>query len=242
MNCVSLTFQQTSKSVGRALVLAQNNPALAIYKLSLLLTHSRLEHWRQNYKAARIIIKRRSGSFIFPSRSNKNTTNVVLCTPSWLVYSTHLTDISHALSVAPPDMQHALIVLQELTRIAELCQVTSVVLLPHVLRLRMLVDAGAWKSIGDALVTAEFALGFKYESEHSSSQEGPLAKQADLKELETEQTFVDFMAPFEAAMATRVLMMSAFYYTHVGNASSLVLSNLHPLLINSDQSNYFLLA
>ena len=195
------------------------------YKLYLLLLHARIEHWRQNVKSSRALVKRLQSSFLVPSLSGSNI--LMNRTPSWLVYTTHLTNMSHDLSISPPDLQHAFSILGELTRTAEAFQDTGVIILAHVLRLRFLVDAGVWKSVGEALSTAEVALGLTFDNETT-----PKKHSDETAKDKKAQTFLTFEDPFEAAMAIHVLMMGVVYFAHVGNAkaSSPRLSQLHGIL------------
>lgn len=157
----------------------------------------------------------------------------VASTPSWLMYTTHLTTISHALSTSPPDLKLAFVTLQELFTTSEKLNDPPVKLLTHVLQLRTLVDAGMWDKVGASLMVAESALGLSFDD----SQSSPAVKGKGKREPEE---FISFDDPFEAAMAVHVLILGVIYYTYSGSSrsSSIRLSHLHSLL-DSDALSKF---
>ncbi|THH06827.1 hypothetical protein EW145_g3811 [Phellinidium pouzarii] len=211
---------EVENAIGKGLLLVQQNPARAVYKQMLTLLHSRLAHWQQNEKYSRILLKRLVS--IFPSPNSTTKQFEVTRTPSWLVYTTHLTAISHALSTVPPDHKLAFSTIQDLFSASEQLEDPPVKLLTHVLRLRTLVDAGMWESVSDSLTLAESVLGVSYDISSSSTSDKGKKK----------EEFMCFEDPFEAAMAIHTLIMGVVYYTHLGQAkaSSLRLSHLHALL------------
>ena len=99
------------------------------------------------------------------------------------------------------------------------------VLLTHVLRLRILVDAAMWDNVEDSLSLAESALGLIYEDAP------PPSSSKEERGGEKENCIV-FENAFEASMAVHTLILGVVYYTHVGQASkaSPRLSHLHGLL------------
>jgi hypothetical protein len=142
------------------------------------------------------------------------------------------------LANSPPDVAGALQGVRELQDVAEVCGDVSAALLARVVRLRTLVDAGMWNVVGEALTTAEVALGLSYEDADSGSpgtgspSKSPKKEKGKDKEKEKEVTFVSFDDPFEAAMAIHVLVIGVVYFTHVGVArsASARLTHLHALL------------
>ena len=203
-----------------------------VYKQALTLLQARLEHWQRNSKRSRMTLKRLSSSFVLPSN---NHTFEVANTPSWLIYSTYLTIISHALSTSTPDFQHAFSTLQELLSTTERLNDPPVKLLAHVLQLRTFVDAGMWDKVGASLMGTESALGLTFNNDDTVSTPAPSGKE----KAEPEE-FISFDDPFEAAMAIHVLIIGVIFYTYAGNSkrSSSRLSHLHSLL-DSDSLTKF---
>ncbi|KAI5120577.1 hypothetical protein M0805_002527 [Coniferiporia weirii] len=214
-------------AIGKGLLIAQQSPSRVVYKQTLMLLHSRLVHWQQNGKYSYMLLKRLTSSFSLPTSSKSLEMNR---TPSWLVYSVHLTGVSHALSSSPPNLKLAFSTIQDLLSASEQLGDPSVKLLTHVLRLRTLVDAGMWESVGDSLSLAESALGMSYDASL------PLSSDKGKKKEE----FLSFENPFEAAMAVHTLIVGVVYYTHLGRskASSPRLTHLHALL-DSDALTLF---
>lgn len=122
-------------------------------------------------------------------------------------------------------MKDAFGALQTLLFAAESLKDPPVVILTHVLRLRMLVDAAMWDNVQDSLSLAESALGLVYQDAP------PSANSKGMKEKEKED-FILFENAFEASMAVHTLILGVVYHTHVGQASkaSPRLSHLHGLL------------
>ncbi|KAH8111978.1 hypothetical protein DFH11DRAFT_1512413 [Phellopilus nigrolimitatus] len=208
---------EVETAIGKGQIVAQQSASLAVYKQVLNLIQSRLSHWQKNEKYSRTLLKRLVSSFILPSPKRIE----VARTPPWLIYSTHLTSISHALSIIPPDLKMAFTAIQDLLSVSEKLNDPPVKLLTHVLRLRTLVDAGMWDDVGDSLALAESALGMSYDIAPSSTSDK-----------EKKEEFVSFEDPFEAAMAIHTLLIGVVYYTHLGTskAASPRLSHLHALL------------
>ncbi|OCB90971.1 hypothetical protein A7U60_g1779 [Sanghuangporus baumii] len=219
-----LGLRLVENAIGKGLLISQQNPSLAVYKQNLILLHARLANWQQNEKYSRSLLKRLTSTFTAPKKYE------VALTPPWIVYATHLTGVSQALSRTPPDLKTAFSTIQELLTQSEAYGDPPVTLLTHVLRLRTLVDAGMWEAVGDSLALAESALGMVY-NDTPSSEKG--------KE-KVRDEFLNFENPFEASMAIHTLLMGVVYYTHIGQAkkSSPRLSHLHALL-DSDALSLF---
>ena len=146
------------------------------------------------------------------------------------MYTTHLTTITHALSASSPDYKIAFSAIQDLLTISEYLGDAPIRLLTHVLRLRVLVDARMWDSVGESLLLTESSLGFSYDLQ-------PQPQQPRLKKPEE---FITFDDPFEASMAIHTLIMGVIYHTHTGQSRHLSprLSHLHALL-DSDALELF---
>ncbi|EJC98575.1 uncharacterized protein FOMMEDRAFT_95808 [Fomitiporia mediterranea MF3/22] len=217
---------EVENAIGKGLLIAQQNPSLVVYKQTLALTHARLAHWQHNEKYSRTLLKRLVSTFSVPKNFE------FACTPPSLVYSTHLTGISQALTRTPPDLKAAFSTIQDLLSASEAHGDPPVTLLTHILRLRTLVDAGMWDAVGDSLAFAESALGLSY----NDSSSPPTEKGKE----RAKEEFMNFEDPFEAAMAIHTLLMGVVYYTHLGKAkaSSPRLSHLHALL-DSDALSLF---
>ncbi|KAL5519652.1 hypothetical protein ACEPAH_1335 [Sanghuangporus vaninii] len=215
---------EVENAIGKGLLVSQQNPSLAVYKQNLILLHARLAHWQQNEKYSRSLLKRLTSTFTAPKKYE------IAITPPWIVYATHLTGVSQALSRTPPNLKTAFNTIQELLTQSEAYGDPPVTLLTHVLRLRTLVDAGMWEAVGDSLALAESALGIVYNDKPSSEKGKEKAR----------DEFLSFENPFETSMAIHTLLMGVVYYTHIGQAkkSSPRLSHLHALL-DSDALSLF---
>ena len=214
-------------AIGKGLLIAQQSSSLSVYKQNLSLLHARLAHYQQNFKQSRSLLKRLSSSFILPTSASNSFESSH--TAPWLIYTTHLTSIAHALSSAPPDLAGAFAALQMCHNVAESLGDSRVQLLTYVLRLRTLVDAGMWDAVGDSLALAESALGLVYDKLNTVDKGKRKEQSIDEKKKEE---FISFDDPLESAMAIHVLIMGVVYYTNAGKSreGSSRLSHLHALL------------
>lgn len=206
------------------MLIAKDNPSLAVYKHRLTLVHAQLAHWQSNEKYSKTLLKRLTATF---TTSKKLGASRI---PHWIMYATHLTGISQALSLTPPDYKAAFGTIQDLLTLAEKNQDHPVIILTHILHLRTLVDAAMWDAVEDALSFAESILGLSF-NDSSPSPKG--------KEI-ANNDFIHFDDAFEAAMAIHTLQLGVVYYTHVGKARAATprLHHLHALL-DSDSLNHF---
>lgn len=235
---------KVEKAIAKGLLLSRTNPSLAIYKQTLALLHAKFAYHQQNYKFSRTLLKRITGARSGVSGSF-----------SWITYTAYLTSISYALQQKPPDIPTALSAVEDLASISQRRGDLRMSLLCHVLRLRMLVDAGMWQNVGEALLQAESALGLSYDQSprraDGSPAKGSPAKGSPAKGSSStgspeksrvikEQIFIMFDDPLEVSMVLHVLIMGIVYYTHGGNAAAASprLSHLHALL-DSDALSKF---
>ena len=130
-----------------------------------------------------------------------------------------------------PEVGFALANVEDILSQAQRSQHVDVCVLARVLRLQILVSGGVWGEVGDALRTAELALGLVFDSSDSSSK--PISEDATPGRTEVTPTInPPSENAFEGCMAVHTLIIGVIFYTHVGGAmeASARLARLHAML------------
>ncbi|KAI0756062.1 hypothetical protein C8Q80DRAFT_1090902 [Daedaleopsis nitida] len=254
---------EVEKALSRGSIIAQKHPSLRAYKHQLALLQAQLSQWQQKTKFARNQIRNLLSSFLPTDPphvvySAHLALIALLTTPTSTVKSSTstistpakprpgLSNSRNSTSSPQPcaqDIHAALHAVQELEDCAATHKHNQIALLARVLRTRILVAAGMWADVSDAIQHAETALGLSYEAAttpkvrkplHPSQENGttPAGAKPNAQTRPAEQTFIMFEDPLEAAMSVHLLMLSIVYYTHTGEAAQVSprLSHLHALL------------
>ncbi|KDQ51183.1 hypothetical protein JAAARDRAFT_41451 [Jaapia argillacea MUCL 33604] len=243
---------EVEKAIGKGLLITQKHPSLRPYRLHLSLLQSRFVQWQHNTKFARNLLSRLSSSFLPTDPphilySSYLATINNLCTPTKTPSQSQSHSPSSLLSVqySNQDLHTALSTISDLQDLSNVKKHEDVTLLSHVLRLRVLVLAGMWESVPDALKVCEEALRLSYQpslgtpkpsnpnpqpsqsSQHPSSSAPPIPTPPT-----PPQQFPVFKGVFEGAMAIHTLVMAVVFFTHIGNSpeASPRLTHLHILL------------
>lgn len=140
-----------------------------------------------------------------------------------MVYASHfalvgaLLATSHTTSPSQKDIFSAL---HALSSLGTLSQHPHITLLTLLTRLRILVDAGMWAEVGQALGACERALGVSYASSPSSSSEPKTHTPTPMgKKRPREEHFISFENPLEASVAVQVLLIGIVFYTSRAGAA-----------------------
>ncbi|KAI0328458.1 hypothetical protein GY45DRAFT_1326330 [Cubamyces sp. BRFM 1775] len=247
---------EVEKALSRGSIIAQKHPSLRAYKHQLALLQAQLSQWQRKTKFARNQIRNLISSLmpadpphvlysaqlalisllIAPAAAPKTAANSFTPTDKAQNHSRPASP-----QPAPQDVHAALAVVQELEDRAVAQKHNQIAILARVLRTRILVAAGMWSDVRDALQRAEAALGLSYEAATTPKPRKPPASQGkgpnqaqtqQQQQPAPEQTFIMFEDGFEAAMAVHLLMLSIVYHTHGGEAAEVSprLSHLHALL------------
>ncbi|KAJ7587169.1 hypothetical protein C8J56DRAFT_861483 [Mycena floridula] len=232
---------EVETAISKGLHIAQRHPSLRAFRPHLTFLSAQLSQWQQNNRFAINQLKRLLTTFI-PAD------------PPHIVYSAHLTLISHLMSPhkktnppshspsANPDsgVRIALGAIQKFEELSVKNGHAKVTLLANVLRLRLLVSAGLWQEVPPALDNVEQLLQLDYTS---PVKENPALKNADVNlapssskrtKSQTIQpvSYKTFEDPFDIAMVLHVLIISVVYHTFMGNDKDTAprLTHLHFLL------------
>ncbi|KAI8980607.1 hypothetical protein BD414DRAFT_464741 [Trametes punicea] len=241
---------EVERALSRGSIIAQKHPSLRAYKHQLALLQAHLSQWQHKTKFARNQLRNLISS-LMSSDPPHMLYSAQLALVSLLTTPAATLDVSsNAKSQSvdlqnrmppslpqstPQDVHSALAVIQQIEDHAVAQMHKQVALLACVLRTRVLVAAGMWEDVRDAMERAELALGLSYESGSipKTRQLPPLQGKAGVQQPPAaEQSFIMFEDPFEAAMAVHLMMLSIVYYTHSGEAAEVSprLSHLHALL------------
>ncbi|THH20192.1 hypothetical protein EW146_g1131 [Bondarzewia mesenterica] len=206
---------------------SKGHPSLRIYKHHLTLIHARISHLHQNHKFSRAVIRRLLASFT-PSD------------PPAIIYSTHLTVISHLSSTVNASLEQQYIDTHAALNAAQIMQTLAisnghphVALLTHVLRLGLLVSRRLWSLVRPAIEATETALGLSYDTSSSAGKfTSTSPSKAPRVQAPPPTSFISFDDPFETIMAIHTLILSVTFLAHAGHASDVSprLSHLHALL------------
>ncbi|KAJ8085250.1 hypothetical protein PM082_004044 [Marasmius tenuissimus] len=158
---------EVEEATSKGLLIAQKHPTLRSYRSQLTFLAAQLAVWQKNVKFAQTLLRRHITTFI-PAD------------PPHLVYTAHLKYITSLMisptstsaslsslpaSPRPQDARSALTAIQNMQNLAVKSSHTQVDLLTRVLRLRLLVSAGQWDQVEEALTSAEEYLGIDYPNE-----------------------------------------------------------------------------
>ncbi|KAI0640309.1 hypothetical protein C8Q77DRAFT_1085911 [Trametes polyzona] len=238
---------EVEKALSRGSIIAQKHPSLRAYKHQYALLQAQLSQWQHKTKFARNQIRNLISSLV-PSDPPHVFYSAQLALISLLTAPTaaHRASSEKVQNRTPPssptpspqDVHAALAVVQELEDRAKAQGHKQVALLGRVLRARILVAAGMWADVKEAIQGAEAALGLSYEPASTPKpRKLPPTQthggtQTQQQPSPPEQTFIMFEDAFEAAMAVHLLMLSIVYRTHTGEAAEVSprLSHLHALL------------
>ncbi|KAG2033018.1 hypothetical protein BDR03DRAFT_903113 [Suillus americanus] len=162
---------EVEKALSKGLLIAQKHPSLRPLRHHLTLLHSHfaftLPSSSTSPKFARAILRRLIASF---SPSD----------PPGIVYGAHLALITQITTPLPssnaapnaspaplgaPALQATLIAIDTLITLARKNHHPRIISLAHVIRLRVLLRAGAWAQVGPALDTAEVMLGLMFDKD-----------------------------------------------------------------------------
>ncbi|OSD01133.1 hypothetical protein PYCCODRAFT_1468829 [Trametes coccinea BRFM310] len=239
---------EVEKALSKGSIIAQKHPSLRAYRHQLALLQAQLSHWQHKTKFARNQIRNLISS-LMPSD------------PPHIYYSAQLALITLLTSPVSPsktsapiksppeklqsrtppaspqpslqDVHAALAVAQEIEDRAVSEKHNHVAILARVLRARILVAAGMWIDVCEALQRAEAALGLSYEPASTPKPRKPAKGDPQTQQPPPmPEQFIMFENPFEAAMAVHLLMLSIVYHTQSGKAAEVSprLSHLHALL------------
>ncbi|CDO77305.1 hypothetical protein BN946_scf184753.g55 [Trametes cinnabarina] len=239
---------EVEKALSKGSIIAQKHPSLRAYRHQLALLQAQLSQWQHKTRFARNQIRNLISS-LTPSD------------PPHILYSAQLALVTLLTSpvsptkgsaqtqslpeklqnrtppasprISPQDVHAALDVAQEMEDRAVAQTHNQVIILARVLRTRILVAAGMWADVREALQRSEAVLGLSYEPAST-----PKPRKTAKGDGQTQQPppipeqFITFENPFEAAMAVHLLMLSIVYYTHSAEAAEVSprLSHLHALL------------
>ncbi|KAG1742661.1 uncharacterized protein EDB91DRAFT_1221615 [Suillus paluster] len=171
-------YSEVEKALSKSLLIAQKHPSLRPLRHHLTLLHA---HFAFTFpssstspKFARAILRRLVASF-------------VLSDPPGTVYAAHLALITQMttplpsstpganLSPAPPlgapALQATLTAIDTLITLARKNHHPRITALAHVIKLRVLLRAGAWTQVGAALDTAEAVLGLTFDKDRKENNE-----------------------------------------------------------------------
>ncbi|KAK1228586.1 hypothetical protein PQX77_008364 [Marasmius sp. AFHP31] len=158
---------EVEEATSKGLLIAQKHPTLRSYRSQLTFLAAQLAVWQKNVKFAQTLLRRHITTFL-PAD------------PPHLVYTAHLKYITSLMisptstsaslsslpaSPRPQDARSALTAIQNMQNLAVKSSHTQVDLLTRVLRLRLLVSAGQWDQVEEALTSAEEYLGIDYPNE-----------------------------------------------------------------------------
>ncbi|KAI9459289.1 hypothetical protein HD554DRAFT_2137625 [Boletus coccyginus] len=172
---------EVEKAIGKGLLIAQKHPFLRPLRHHLSPLNARFAFQSNNTKYARALLRRLVASFMTSD-------------PPSVVYIAHLALITHLTSRPPPaqggasssaapsapELQAALSAITTLSSLATQNGHSAIEDLAAVLRVRILVGAGLWDLVGDALSVTETAMQLVFhtgEEKPVKGQEGERAKQ-----------------------------------------------------------------
>ncbi|KAL0069513.1 hypothetical protein AAF712_003548 [Marasmius tenuissimus] len=138
---------EVEEATSKGLLIAQKHPTLRSYRSQLTFLAAQLAVWQKNVKFAQTLLRRHITTFI-PAD------------PPHLVYTAHLEVHNKS-----DDFTNVDIGLSNMQNLAVKSSHTQVDLLTRVLRLRLLVSAGQWDQVEEALTSAEEYLGIDYPNE-----------------------------------------------------------------------------
>ncbi|KAF8837530.1 hypothetical protein BDN67DRAFT_972862 [Paxillus ammoniavirescens] len=173
---------EVEKAIGKGLLIAQKHPSLRPLRHHLSLLNSHFAFQSNNTKFARALLRRLIASFM-PSD------------PPSIVYMAHLALITQLTSTPPQptttttsptsgdktsvlELQAALTAITTLSTLAAQNRHSAIEDLAAVLRVRVLVSAGMWDLVGEALEAAEKALCLVF---RDAENEGPAKGQESNK-------------------------------------------------------------
>ncbi|TFK21640.1 hypothetical protein FA15DRAFT_645318 [Coprinopsis marcescibilis] len=190
---------QAEKAATKALLLAQNHPSLRPYRVHLTLLSARISQHQNNFKFSQNTLRRLLGQTLSPQD------------PPHLIYTSHLGYIG---SLCTPDGNGALVptvkslgAIQQLHEAGTMHGHLEIVKLASILRLRTLVQMGAFEQVREALDYAEQLLEFPSQDPTVLSE-----RAKEFAQVNRESSGTAFMV--------YVLILGAVYYSHIGDVLS----------------------
>ncbi|KAF4573650.1 hypothetical protein EYR36_008168 [Pleurotus pulmonarius] len=222
---------EVDRAVTKGLHIANAHPSLRLYAPHLTIMSATLAAWQHNTKFARNQVKKLLSTVSEPTGE---------AWPPHVVYGAHLTYIDFLIhnkstdaNSSKQDTHAALASIQALAELASANSQSPLVLLTHVLRLRVLIAAGMWSEVGDALKEAEQILKISAEPASIPKELDPDATPKASKRNSSSNTaaagVVDSEDPFIIALVVHTLIIGVLYHTYSGDAqaSQTRLSILH---------------
>ncbi|KDQ31569.1 hypothetical protein PLEOSDRAFT_1036423 [Pleurotus ostreatus PC15] len=223
---------EVEKAVTKGLHIANAHPSLRLYAPHLTIMSATLAAWQHNTKFARNQVKKLLNTVSEPTGE---------AWPPHVVYGVHLTYIDFLIHSKTTDAnsskQDTHAALASIQALAELASTNSqsprednldghmrVVLLTHVLRLRVLIAAGMWSEVGDALKEAEQILKISAEPasipKETDADATPKASKRHSSSSAAAAGVVDSEDPFIIALVVHTLIIGVLYHTYSGDAQA----------------------
>ncbi|KAF8415813.1 hypothetical protein L210DRAFT_3494828 [Boletus edulis BED1] len=170
---------EVEKAIGKGLLIAQKHPALRPLRHHLSLLNAQFAFRSNNTKYARALLRRLIASFM-----SSDPPSVVYI--AHLALITHLTsspspaqDASNSTAPSAPELQAALSAITALSGLATQNKHPAIEDLAAVLRVRILVGAGLWDLVDDALSVAEKGMQLVFHTREEKPGEGQECEKAN---------------------------------------------------------------